>query len=674
MLKLLSSISIRNKIIAGFSIVVLILLAVGGLALQSFNKTRGNVEAVVELNQPVILAAQRLDSELKGTAASMGFYMLSRDEASRLDYDEGLKELKKAYADLKQLPLVESDSEIGALMTQTSALIATFESFHDRVVELAENDAVRISAVEISSQRVNPHIQSIRQVLAQMIESELEEDADEERREILNDMHQLRFAITNLQIALRGVVAFNDQGNYDNATNFGEQTRIYMDRLRNVYDDLNFEGQEGIDQIEELYEQSIEGLEELFEMQKSDKAFMDVYFQRTEISPLVNQASEVLADLVSTARSRIEVASDDLRTQVENAQRVVLILVAVGVIVGILIAVSVTWSILTPLNNVIDALRDIAQGEGDLTRRLDERGKDELASMAHYFNLFVEKIRDTVAQTADSVERLVEVSGSMSRITEDTAMGVDQQNAETERAATAMNEMASSSSEVADNARFAAQAATDADGTAQQGQNVVSQTMNSISALAREVEKASDVIGSLQEDSLQIGTILDVIRSIAEQTNLLALNAAIEAARAGEQGRGFAVVADEVRTLASRTQDSTEEIQAMIERLQRSSEEAVSVMREGSDLTAQTVDQADQTSQALQSITQAINSINEMNHSISVAAEEQSQVAEEINQNIVTISDISQQTAQGAGEVARASEELRSLAETLKSLVGAFRT
>jgi methyl-accepting chemotaxis protein len=673
MLKLLSSISIRNKIIAGFSIVVLILLAVGGMALHSFNQTRGNVDAVVSLNQPVILAAERLDSELKGTVASMGFYMLSRDEASRLDYEKGLQELKKVYVALKQLPLVKSDSEIGDLVRKTSSLIAIFETFHDRAVELAENDPKRISAVEISSQRVNPQIQSIRQILAQMIDSELQEDADEERREILNNIHELRFAIANLQIALRGVVAFNDQGNYENATNFGERTKVYIDRIRNAYDDLSFEGQEGIDQIEELHGQATEGLEELFAVQKSEKAYMDVYFQRTEISPVVNQVSEVLAELVGTARSRIEVASDDLSSQVENAQRVVLILVAVGVIVGVLIAVSVTWSILTPLHNVIDALRDIAQGEGDLTRRLDERGRDELASMAHYFNLFVEKIRDTVVQTADSVERLVEVSSSMSRITEETAMGVDQQNAETERAATAMNEMASSSSEVADNARFAAQAATDADGTAQQGQTVVSQTMNSITALAREVEKASDVIGSLQEDSLQIGTILDVIRSIAEQTNLLALNAAIEAARAGEQGRGFAVVADEVRTLASRTQDSTEEIQAMIERLQRSSEEAVSVMREGSDLTAKTVDQAEQTSQSLQSITQAINSINEMNHSISVAAEEQSQVAEEINQNIVTISDISQQTAQGAGEVARASEELRSLAETLKNLVGAFR-
>jgi len=674
MLSYLSKISIKQKIVGGFAFVLLTLLAVGGLALQSFVKTNANVEAVVEKNQPVILAAERLDSVLNATVASMGFYMLGRNEASMLDYDANLQELSKAYANLAALDLVQEDEEIGSLVKKVGQSIRTYESFHDRVIELATNTAMRVPAVQISSADVNPYAQQIRQILSQMIDAEMQEDATEERREILADIHELRFIITNLQMALRGFIAFSDEGSFQSAMDYGGKGRFTIDKLMDRYDDLTFEGQEGIEQLDELYETMGEGLQKLFDMHSSDQAFMDIYFQRTEIRPVVGQASQQLAELVGIARDRIEVASTELSDQVDAAQGLVLVLVALGVVIGVIIAVGVSWSILSPLNQVIDAMQDIAQGEGDLTRKLNERGGTELSALARYFNQFVDKIRETVSRTAEAVNHLDHVTGRLSHISEQTVQGADRQYAETERAATAMTEMASTSVEVADNARLAADGATDADGSAQDGQRVVSQTMDSINQLANEVARAADVIGSLQQDSLQIGGILDVIRGIAEQTNLLALNAAIEAARAGEQGRGFAVVADEVRTLASRTQDSTMEIQAMIERLQKSSEEAVEVMNNGRSLAEETVDQAGQTSHSLATITSAVNSISEMNASISTAAEEQSKVAEEINQNIVTISDISQQTASGSNEIAQATEEMTQLAQTLKSLVGAFRT
>jgi methyl-accepting chemotaxis protein len=674
MLSVLSSAPIKQKVIGGFAFVLITLLAVGGLALKGFSDTSGKVDEVVEQKQPVILAAERLDSVLNASVASLGFYMLSRDEQSKQDYDQSLINLKKALDKLKQLPLVQTDQEMNALVGRAQKLIGNYEAFHDRVVELATNDAKRIAAVDISSQLVNPLTQEFRQLLAQMIDSEMQEDAAPERKQILNDIHELRFAVANLQIALRGVVAFNDEGNYQNALNFGERTRAFMAKVQEHYDELTFEGQEAIDRMVEIYEPMNEGLEELFAVQKSEKAYMDIYVQRTEITPLVNEISVVLAELVEVSRTKIRQSSQDLASQVENTQGLVLVLVAVGVILGALIAAAVSWSILSPLNQVIDAMQDIAQGEGDLTRKLDERGGAELSALARYFNQFVDKIRETVSRTAEAVNHLDHVTGRLSQISEQTVQGADRQYAETERAATAMTEMASTSVEVADNARLAADGATDADGSAQDGQRVVSQTMDSINQLANEVARAADVIGSLQQDSLQIGGILDVIRGIAEQTNLLALNAAIEAARAGEQGRGFAVVADEVRTLASRTQDSTMEIQAMIERLQKSSEEAAEVMNNGRTLAEETVAQAGQTSHSLATITSAVNSISEMNASISTAAEEQSKVAEEINQNIVTISDISQQTARGSNEIAQATEEMTQLAQTLKSLVGAFRT
>jgi methyl-accepting chemotaxis protein len=666
--------SIKQKIIGGFTIVIILLIVVGGVALRSFIETRNNVQTVVDQNQPVVLAAQELETSLKAAVASMGFYMLGRDDASLEAYENDLGRLQEAMDELTELPLVEDDPEYQELAGKISMQVMQFFAYHDEVLRLASAYAERMPAIVISDQKLNPSMMAIRQSISEMINSEMEEEVSEERRELLQIIYDLRYSVANLMIGFRGYVAFNDRANYENSNLYKKKIQGLINQLNERVDEMTFEQQEALDIINPEYEKVSQGVDELFEVHGSEKAYLDIYLQKTEIIPLVNDTSETLKELVDLARNTIIATSQELTEQVETAERIIMILVAVGVLLGIVIAASVVLGILGPLNQAIAAMQDIAEGEGDLTQKLNEKGGAELKALGRAFNLFVDKIRETVSQTAEAVDRLAQVSGRMSAITEETVMGVDQQNSETERAATAMTEMASTSVEVAEHARGAAQAANDADGSAHEGQAVVEETMKSINALAVEVDKAGEVIASLQQDSIQIGSILDVIRSIAEQTNLLALNAAIEAAAAGEQGRGFAVVADEVRTLASRTQDSTQEIQAMIERLQKSSEEAVNVMGNGRSLAEQTVDQAGQTRVSLDTITHAVNSISEMNASISVAADEQSKVADEINRNIVTISDISHQSAKGSNEIAQHSEELTRLAQTLKVLVGGFRT
>jgi methyl-accepting chemotaxis protein len=258
-------------------------------------------------------------------------------------------------------------------------------------------------------------------------------------------------------------------------------------------------------------------------------------------------------------------------------------------------------------------------------------------------------------------------------VTSQTQQGMSQQRSETEQVATAMNEMAATIQEVARNAAEAANAAQQADTESQTGNRVVGATVESIDALAREVEKAADVIQKLQQDTDGIGKVLEVIRGIAEQTNLLALNAAIEAARAGEQGRGFAVVADEVRTLASHTQESTAEIQQMVERLQGRAAEAVKVMIEGRSRAEASVGQAAKAGSSLDAITNAVARINDMNTQIASAAEEQTTVAEEVNRSIVSISGVASQCSEGCNQTAGASQQLASLAADMQSLVGQFR-
>lgn len=314
-----------------------------------------------------------------------------------------------------------------------------------------------------------------------------------------------------------------------------------------------------------------------------------------------------------------------------------------------------------------------AMSKGDLTHKITIIGKDEFAWMCWEYSQARKGFSSLVKEILGSAGQLAAAAEELSAITEQSNKGVMRQQAEIEQVATAMNEMSATVTEVSRNAGNAATAAQEADERAKDGLNVVTTTVETINNLATEVERTSEVIENLKGDSISIGTVLDVIRDIAEQTNLLALNAAIEAARAGEQGRGFAVVADEVRTLASRTQQSTREINDMIERLQHGANQAVSVMETGRAKAGEGVEQAAKAGEALEAITGVVDNIRSMNMQIASAAEQQSATAEEINRNIVSISEVAQETAGGSQQTASASDELAKLASDLQGQVSKFK-
>ncbi|CAK13810.1 methyl-accepting chemotaxis protein [Pseudomonas entomophila] len=422
-----------------------------------------------------------------------------------------------------------------------------------------------------------------------------------------------------------------------------------------------------------------------------------------EASTLKNLAGEGLHYKVETAKDRIElylpfkVASTDARwtlllelplstvmADVNQLQKDLaeqrrtdiagMTVVGLGIAaLGLLVIWLLAHGIARPLKQMVAMLDDIAQGEGDLTRRLQSDRADELGAIAKGFNTFLAKLQTMISQVVSSVQKVSDSSEHTADIAIRTNQGVHKQMAEIDQVATAVHEMTATAQDVARNATQAAQAASDADRAANEGLDIVRGTSHSISALATEIGRAVTVVQDLARDSENINAILVAIRAIAEQTNLLALNAAIEAARAGEQGRGFAVVADEVRNLAQKTQQATEEIQHMIQQLQQGTREVVRVMEESQGKTDVSVQQASRAAESLESITQAVSVINDMNTQIASAAEEQSAVAEDINRNVINIGQVAGEVAGGADESSQASAELTKLAEQQRRLINQFR-
>ncbi|KUJ71386.1 methyl-accepting chemotaxis protein [Thiomicrospira sp. WB1] len=668
----LKKLTIKQKMRFGFGVIWAVLAVITIQAVVNLYIVRENVKEVVEERQPIALQANQMAMQLEKTMSTLGQYMLTGEDETLQGVRDGLSQTEAMLAGLKQKAAGQSDIESQNLEKIATSLSALPE-YVQEVQSLQSDRSKKFPAFAFVDKNLMPHAVTIQQQISLMIQSEWN-DLRPERKPILDILLDLQKNWLNVLSGVRGYVAFRSE-------NMVNTTEDYLDLveagLRDLAQqdslELTFEEEMGVETAQQAYEIYRENFMQLKLIHEGPKWRMDTWLMQNKIQPLFQTLEVQLEEIATGATRAMQETSDEV---VDSTLRNLIILLALSVIgqlVGMLISKRVTNSVVRPVKRSAEAMKDIAYGEGDLTRRLHVDGKDELANLAYYFNEFIGRMQQTLREVTETVDELEGASRSMLEVTHSTKEGTDEQLNASNQLSESMISMSEKAKSVEDHSHNTSRSTEQAAERVKEGGEVVKSAGMTIRQVSTEMEKITEAVNQLNHDSQTISTVTNVIREIAEQTNLLALNAAIEAARAGEHGRGFAVVADQVRVLAQRTQESTTQIEEVIEKIQKATESTVSVVDVGRETTKQGYDSVMRVEEVLSPVVILIEDINHMSSEMLTAAQAQTALAQEVNAHINKIHYVSQNTADGAGNTEASSNRLQQLASKLDELVRQFK-
>lgn len=646
-----NNLKLGKKMALSFGALLTLLSVVLAISILALTKTDQGLMSYGDLADDSNLAGE-LQANMLMVRMNVKNYLIAQDEKSLQDYKNYLSKMNDLLQQAKDD--IQEPSRVQLIQSISSSVI-TYQNAFDNVTRLIEQ---RNTAHD---QRLIPSGEKMRRQIDNLIQSVY----DNGNTEAVYDASQVQKVMLTGRLYVAKFLQTNSKQDFDQAlTNMDEAMKQVLPNLeKNLFTT-----------------QHLAMLTE-FKQAHSDyvAAMRDINRMITQRNELINQVLDIEGPNVASQVEQVKLSiigdqnalGAEVERNTDSSIQLTLILSVAAVVLGVVAAYLLTVNITKPIQAAVGAANQLAQG--DLTIQVATNRTDETGTLLNAIQNTANHLTEMILTIHSASAELASASEELAVVTDQTTQGIIQQETETDMVATAMNEMATTVHDVASNAAKAADAANDADKQAEQGAKVVSQTVSSIGSLSESVNLSSEKLHIVQQDVVNISSILDVIRAIADQTNLLALNAAIEAARAGEQGRGFAVVADEVRSLAARTQGSTSEIQSIIEQLQSGTKSSVEVMNQVKSLADDCVDQASRTGGVLQLITDAVGVINDMNMQIASASEQQSTVAETINENVVNVKRIAQENAVASNQTRSSSTEIARLADQLNELVTQFK-